>query len=52
MKERLFPYAVFLGCIMFSVLHALTYRLEQKAVHETRTQSAPATTNAAPAYSD
>jgi hypothetical protein len=32
--HRYFPFIVFLGCVMFSVLHALTYRLEQRAMHE------------------
>jgi hypothetical protein len=45
MPQRYFPIAIFLGFVMFSVLHALTYRLEQTAIIDAHArpaaQSAP-----------
>jgi hypothetical protein len=40
MSARAFPYAIFLGFVMFSVLHALTFRLEQKAQMEAQATAA------------
>jgi hypothetical protein len=44
MPQRYFPIAIFLGFVMFSVLHALTYRLEQKAIIDAQARPAAQTT--------